>query len=68
MGGRDSGAEQQSALLAQQQKELADKEAMEMEALKADQKKKRKEFVTRSKTMQGGGRTGLMYGQNYQGV
>lgn len=54
--------------LAEEEAAEAARKKAENDALLADQAKKRKEFAARSTRSQGGGREGLMYRKNQQGV
>lgn len=60
------GAEEK-ALLAEE-KSLSAKDQAKADALKLENEEKRKSLMARSMGMRGGGRTGLMFGGNQQGV
>ena len=54
--------------LLNKEKATADAEKADLEALKAKQKEEELAFKARKASMRGGGRRGLMYQQNTQGV
>lgn len=58
----------EAADVATIEQEEADRKKAENDALLASQKKERNALKKRGTTMQGGGREGLMFGQNQAGV
>lgn len=68
MGGRDTTAEDQAADVARKEKTLAAEEQLRLDKIQADEKAARDELKLRGQAMQGGGRSGLIYGANKQGV
>jgi len=63
-----SGIGSQGQSLVDDAKALADRDKAEFEALRKQQSEDAQALKKRSKSMQGGGRAGLMYGGNAQGV
>ena len=57
----------QDALLAEERR-IAEEEKLKAEELRLSQQEERTALSRRSKSMQGGGRTGLMFGGKQQGV
>ena len=66
-GGGSTDTSNEEALIAAEKK-AADEEKARYNALKREQAEQRSQLKARSTSMQGGGRRGLMYGGNAQGV
>jgi len=67
-GSEDEPDTSEADKLLVEEKRIADEEAKKASAIEAENLRKRKELRGRASGQQGGGRTGLMFGGNQQGV